>query len=304
MSKWLVIALVLGLLAAPSAANAQGEIRLDLLNIELWSEYDRPSMLVINEFILSQNTPLPAEVTIRFPKEGNLIAVAVESNGGLFNTDFEGPVERGNWQTITLSVQSYDPHRIEYYQQLTREDTQRSFEYKWFGDYYVRQFNLNLLLPADSTNLMTNPPLANAQTSADNLYLTSSISRRDMSMGNSFEFDLSYKRATDSLSSPDLNNQVQPAEPIGPDTPGRVSVDRLPWLIGGMGLALIAIALWVYWRSTQADGDSTERSGSRRRRSHRTEQARDGQIYCHECGSRAHPGDRFCRTCGSKLRAE
>ncbi|HEX6270307.1 MAG TPA: hypothetical protein VFZ43_08740, partial [Anaerolineales bacterium] len=285
MPRWLVFALIFGLMVLPSAASAQGGTKLESINVELWSEYDQPSMLVIKEFVVSQDTPLPAKVTLRFPKEGNLIAVAVQSNGGLFNSDFEGPVEQGNWQTITLNVQSYNPHRVEYYQPLTREQNQRLFKYQWFGDYYVKQFNLNVLVPADSTNFITEPPLSNTQISANNLHLVGNISQSEMKMGKSFEFDLSYARTSDALTSPGQTNQVQPSEPIGPDTPGRVSVDRLPWLIGGMGLALIVIALWVYWRSTQKS-DSSIRSGARRRRSQRMQEAKNGH-YCHECGARA-----------------
>jgi ribosomal protein L40E len=283
----------------PSTAGAQGGTKLESINIELWSEFDRPSMLVINEFVVSQNTPLPAEVTMRFPKEGNLIAVAVKSNGGLFNSDFEGPVEQGDWQTITLNVQSYDPHRIEYYEPFTREGDQRLFTYQWFGDYYVKQFDLNLLIPADSTNLVTTPPLSNTEISTNNLHLIGTVSQSEMKMGQSFEFDLEYKRTSDALADPNQTDQVQPSEPIGPNTPGRVSVNRLPWLIGGMGLALIIIALWVYWRSTQ-----TSEQKPRRRRAPHIQEGKDDQIYCHECGARAHPGDRFCRTCGSRLRVE
>jgi len=299
MPRWLMFTLLFGLIVFPSAAGAQGGTKLESINIEFWSEYDQPSMLVITEFGVSQDTPLPAKVTMRFPKEGNLIAVAVESNGSLFNSDFEGPVEQGNWQTITLNVQSYDLHRIEYYEPLKREENQRLFKYQWFGDYYVKQFNLNVLVPADSTNLVAIPPLSNTEISANNVHLTGSISRSEMKMGKSFEFDLSYERTSDALTGSNQTNQVQPSEPIGPETPGRISVDRLPWLIGGMGLALIAIALWAYWRSTQANEDKP-----RRRRPHRPQEARDGEVYCHECGARAHPGDRFCRTCGSRLRVE
>lgn len=299
MPRWLIFTLLIGLLVFPFKAGAQGGTKLESISIELWSEFDQPSMLVINEFVLSQATLLPAKVTMRFPKEGNLIAVATETNGSLFNSDFEGPVEQGNWQTITLNVQSYDPHRIEYYQPLTREDNQRLFQYQWFGDYYVKQFDLNVLVPADSTNLVTTPPLSNTEISANNLHLIGTVSQSEMKMGQSFEFDLSYERTSDALTDPDQTNQVQPSEPIGPNTPGRVSVNRLPWFIGGMGLALIIIALWAYWRSTQSSEQKPHRL-----RAPRVQDGKDAEIYCHECGARAHPGDRFCRTCGSRLRAE
>lgn len=296
MPKWLVFTLLFGLMVFPSGASAQGGAKLESLSIELWSEFDKPSMLVINNFVVSKDTPLPASVTMRFPKEGNLIAVAIENKGDWFNTDFEGPVEQGNWQTITLNVKSYDPHRMEYYQPLTREQNKRQFKYQWFGDYYVKQFNLNVLIPEDSTHLVADPPLSNTEVSANSLHLVGSISRSEMKMGKSFEFDLSYERTSDTLTAPNQANQVQSSEPIGPDTPGRVSVDRLPWLIGGMGLALIAIALWAYWRSTQSSGSGEPRP--RRRRTQLTQEGKDAQVYCHECGARAQAGDRFCRTCG------
>ncbi|HSK87830.1 MAG TPA: zinc ribbon domain-containing protein, partial [Anaerolineales bacterium] len=93
--------------------------------------------------------------------------------------------------------------------------------------------------------------------------------------------------------------QVQPVEPVGQDTAGRVSITNLPWIIGGFGLALILVALFAYWRSTQV---SEAKPPKRRRR--KTEGVGDEQPYCHECGARANPGDRFCRTCGSRVRTE
>jgi len=299
MPRWLIFILLFALTVFPSTAGAQGGTRLESINIELWSEFDKPSMLVINEFVVAQDTPLPTKVTMRFPKEGNLIAVASESNGDWFNSDFEGPVEWEDWQTITVNVQSYAPQRIEYYQPLTREGNQRMFKYQWFGNYSVNLFNLNVLVPVDSTNLVTTPPLSNTEISANNLHLTGTVSRSKMKMGQSFEFDLNYERTSDALANPDQNTQAQPSEPIGPDTAGRVSVDRLPWLIGGMGLALIIIALWVYWRSTQSSEQKP-----RRRRVPPAQEGKGEQIYCHECGARANPSDRFCRTCGSRLRVE
>jgi len=299
MRKWLVLALLLGLLVSPAGAGAQGGTKLESINIELWSEFDQPSMLVISEFVVTQDTTLPAKVTMRFPKEGNLIAVAFEQNGGLFTTEFEGPVEQGNWQSVTLIVKSFDAHRIEYYQPLTREEDRRLFNFQWFGDYYVKEFTVNSIIPADSINVITSPELLNMKTSANGLNLLGKLTLSEMKMGKSFEFKLEYERTSSALTDPQQADQVQASEPIGPKTPGRVSVDRLPWIIGGIGLALIAVALFTYWRSTQAN-EST-RSGSRRRRQHKE----DGeQAYCHECGARASAGDRFCRTCGSRLRVE
>jgi len=301
MRKWLVLLLFFGLMVFPCPAGAEGAPKLDSLNIELWSEYDQPSMLVINQFVVSQDTALPTSVTLRFPKDGNLVAVAIENKDGkLYTKDFDPPAEQGNWQTVTIKVESYQPHRIEYYQPLSRDGNKREFKYQWFGDYYVKQFNVMVLIPSDSTQLITSPVLESTSTSKDGLLISGSVTKNEMKVMSSFQFDLQYQRTSTALADPDAANQVQPSEPVGKNTPGRVSITNLPWIIGGFGLALIVIALFSYWRSTQ----SSEEKPPRRRHRKEAEAASEEEAYCHECGTRAHAGDRFCRTCGSRLRSE
>src|SRR5690349_12048825 len=176
MRKWLVFILFFGLILFPSTASAEAGVKLDSLNIELLSEYDQPSMLVIHEFVVSRETPLPALVMIRFPKEGNLHAVAVKKDDGkLYDEHIATPAEQGIWQTITIKVESYQPQHIEYYQPLKREGNKRTFKYQWFGDYYVKQFNVTLVVPADSTELITSPALESTAISKNGLLRTGTI---------------------------------------------------------------------------------------------------------------------------------
>jgi hypothetical protein len=302
MRKWLVFVLFFGLIMFLSPAGAEGGTKLASLNIELWSEYDQPRMLVINQFVVSQDTPLPASVTLRFPKEGKLSAVAVQKEDGkLYILGFDPPTAQDDWQTVTVKVESYQPHRIEYYQPLSRDGDKRAFKYQWFGDYYVKQFNVMILIPADSTDLVTSPVLQSTSASKDGLLLTGTVSKNEMKVMKSFQFNLKYQRTSSTLTAPDVASQLQPSEPVGKNTPGRVSIANLPWIIGGFGLALIMIALISYWRSTQSGEEKPQR---RRRRQNETEPTDGEQAYCHECGTRAHAGDRFCRTCGSRLRLE
>ena len=297
MRKWLVLVLLLGILVFPIPAGAQGGIKLNAVNIELWSEYDQPSMLVIHEFVVDESTTLPAKVTVRFPKDGNLTAVAYY-DGQLITMDYDKLETEGNWQTVTLNVESYAPHRIEYYQPLTRDGNKRSFTYQWFGDYPVGEFSVTSRIPSDSTSITAEPPFPSTSPSQDGKEIIGTVSQSDLKMGQAGVFKIAYERETDSVTQPSNSANIQPSEPIGPSTKGRVSTDNLPWIIGGIGLALIGLALFFYWRSTQ----DTEQKSRRRRRSGSSLETGGEQAYCHECGARAHTGDRFCRTCGSKLR--
>ena len=300
MRKWLFFVLLLVILIFPISAGAQDEVKLKSVNVQLLSEYDQPSMLVIHEFTVDQSTHLPVKVSVRFPKDVNLHAVAYQNGTSYLNKDYDGPEAQGDWQIVTINVESYVPHRIEYYQPLTREGNKRSFIYRWFGDYPVSEFNIKAQIPSDSTNIMVEPPFSETNPSADGKNLIGIATQNNLKLGQSGEFKISYERESDSVTEPPNPVNIQPAEPIGPNTAGRVSIDTLPWIIGAFGLALIGLALFFYWRSTQ----ETEQKSRRRHRSGSPQEVEAGgeQAYCHECGTRAHPGDRFCRTCGSKLR--
>lgn len=303
MRKWLALTLLFALIILPSGAAAQGETKLESINIHLWSEFDQPSMLVIYEFTVSEDTPLPAEVTVRFSKDGNLFAVAEKKERWINKDLAAGPVagEGGNWQIVTINAESYEPHRIEYYQPLTLDGNKRYFKFHWFGDYYVDAFTVNVIVPPDSTDLVTTPALDSSAVEPDGTFISGTMTKNHLRTMNSLKFELEYQRTSTTLIEPDAStNQVEPVAPVNEDTSGRVSITNLPWIIGGFGVALIGIALFSYWRSTQ----STE--SQPRKRPHPKAEVVDeaGQAYCHECGARAHAGDRFCRTCGSRLRVE
>jgi hypothetical protein len=304
MQKRFVIWLALAMLLLPHAGvHAQGGVKLAFLSVELWSEFDQPSMLVINEFALSPQVPLPVEIKWRYPNEGNLVAVAFESEGLLLNSAFESSAEQGAWQTITLQVDTYNTYHIEYYQPLSRESEKRRFTYKWFGDYSVDDFRLSVSLPADSANVETTPAFNEFEPVPDRNQIIGSDTQEMLRMGHSYQFDLAYDRVSDELTGPGQATQVNPSEPLTPETPGRISVDSLPWIIGGVGIALIGFGLFFYWRSTGAGSASSKRT--RKRSQHSSAQKDSAEpLYCHECGTRANPGDRFCRTCGSRLRTE
>jgi hypothetical protein len=299
MQKWLVFVSLLVLLMFPSPAAAQGGIKLKSVDIELWAEYDQPTMLVIHEFVVDESVSLPVQIKVRFPTDGNLTAVASLADGQLMNIGYEGPETQGNWQTVTLNVQSYTPYRVEYYQPFTRDGKTRTFAFQWFGDYTVNEFNVTVQLPADSTEIVADPPFSSTVQSNDGNYLVGIVSRGLLKMGQSYEFKIEYQRDSDAVTKQESGSNVQPSEPVNSNTEGRVSVDNLPWIIGGFGLALIGLALFFYWRSTQ----TPDRKPRRRSRSGNSPEDAGEEAYCHECGTRAHSGDRFCRTCGSRLRA-
>ncbi len=292
MRKWLILFLALFLLT-PLSAKAQGTVTLDSLKVRLWSEHDQPSMLVIYDFSVTSDTLVPTTVDIRIPKDGNITAVAFEENGSLLNADFTGPVEDGDWQVITFRIQTQTNYHLEYYQPLTREGDLRTFNYQWAGEYAVKEFSIEIQVPADSTGTKTNPTIPFVQ---DQPVLSGGAMMSGLEAGQPYQVKLYYSRTSEETVIAAPSSPVEPSEPLSANTEGRVTLDKLPYVLGGIGALLILSALFYSWRA-----NSFHLPKPRKR--HPLAEAESAQTYCHECGARAQAGDRFCRTCGSKLRS-
>lgn len=291
MRTWFVL-FFLCALVFPSSARAQNAVTLESLNVRLWSEYDQPSMLVIYDFEVTAGTPLPATVDIRIPRDANLTAVALIKDGELVNTEFAGPVEEGNWQIIKHFIKTRTTYHLEYYQPIQRDANDRSFKYQWAGEYPVNNLRVEIQVPADSTRVKATPMLPFVPKQA---FLSGGASVSDLAAGETYKMELRYSRTSEETVLPDTSPQVTVSEPITQNTTGRVTLENLPYILGGIGVLLIVSAIYYFWQS------NSMREARPRKRMH---SARDDntQIYCQECGTRALNDDRFCRACGSKLR--
>lgn len=300
MRKWLAVLLFLGIFAFPFSARAQNEIKLTGVQVQLWPEYDQPSMLVIYDFKLPDGIKLPVNISIRFPAEASLVAVASQSaDGSLLNTDYVGPTKTAdqNWQTVTVNIQTQATYHIEYYQPLSKSGQQRQFSYIWPGDFPVDDLSISVRVPVDTTNMITDPIMKATQSADGTSYLIKDFGAQGT--GQEFSLQVSYTKTTDNLTVSQQN--IQPSQPLGANTPGRVMLTNyLPYILGGLGILLIAGGLLYFWQSSRG----RQLRGRKRHAAAQTEEEVGSDIYCHQCGTRARVHDRFCRVCGTKLRVE
>ncbi|MBL8101657.1 MAG: hypothetical protein JNM02_03930, partial [Anaerolineales bacterium] len=244
----LSLVLILGMMFAfPSFVSAQNTITIANMTVQLWPEYDQPSMLVIADFQLDSATALPADVTFTIPQDANLIAVAaVSADGSFLNTPFEGPTDNGESQTFTITINQSTVYRFEYYQPLSFNGDQRIFSYLWDGAYAVTAFNVVVLEPGDVTAFSMTPNYQSVSQQNGSNYYDSGIMQ--LASGEQFTLNLDYKKTTSALVAPAQG--IQPAAPVNEDTPGRVSLNNsLPYVIGGLGVVLIIGGIVYYWQA-------------------------------------------------------
>ena len=296
MRRWMTGMLFGVLILAPSGALAQTPLSLGSLQVQLWPEYDQPSMLVIYDFQVGPGSQLPVGVTIDFPRDANLVAVAVQTaDGSLLNAEYAESSGSADSQAIVVQAQSASVYRVEYYQPLARSGDVREFSFHWPGRYSVDDFGIRLRLPSDASALKVNPPFQPVQDSgALNLQ---EKKFGPLGVGQEVSVSLSYSRQSEALAA--SQQDLQPTQPLDGSTAGRVMLSNyVPYMLAALGLVLIAGGALYYWRSSKSRGPRAKRHGPGVAPAR--QQGEDD--YCHQCGTRAQPGDRFCRVCGSRLR--
>jgi len=293
MRKWMMFLFILGMGVFPFSVHAQNEIKLSGIQVQLWPEYDQPSMLVIYDFQVATSTALPSNVNIRIPKDAKLSAVAQTAANGLVNAEYDGPTTVGDWQVVGVKISELATYHVEFYEPLVKNGTERQYSFLWPGDYATNDFSVSVREPTDITQITSNPSMPESQGKDGATYLQNDFGA--LSSGKQFTLTLTYTKTSDTLGVPQQN--VQPTVPLSADTPGRVMFSNyLPYILGALGVALIIGGLLYFWRS------SRRVSQERKRHPAQTEKESESDIYCHQCGARARSADRFCRVCGTKLR--
>jgi len=309
MDKVISIMLLLSFLFFPAQlqARAQTLATIEALKVELWPEYDQPSMLVIYRFTLSADTPLPAQLKIRIPTAaGEPFALAVGPSLEQVGDTLYNRTVMGEWAEISFAA-TMPAVQLEYYDPgLEILGSGRSFEYRWSGDYPVTSMVVEVQQPVGATDMRIMPSLGSGVARADGMvYYTSQVGSLDASQ--SFSINMEYQKATDELSVTRL--PVQPSQPLTPETSGRVQVEKiLPWALGILGMVMIVGGGFWYWQTTRQEdraGTKPRSRGKRRIQPPPLPEEDEGlqlSVYCHQCGKRATAGDRFCRSCGTRLR--
>lgn len=297
MRKLIMIFILGAFLVFPISASAQSDAALSFVTVQLWPEYDDPSMLVIVDFQVSTDTSLPVTLNFRIPADANLIAVAADAGSGQFlNVPYDAPVAEGEYQVFNMVIEDNQPHRFEYYQPLSFNGEERIFSYLWDNGYAVETFQYLFLEPLDVTSVSLDPNFTTEETSNGLNYYDGAPVK--LAAGEQYPLNIAYEKTTDTLVS--QAQAVQIAEPVNEDTPGRVSLSNsLPYIIGGLGIIMIAGGLMYYFQWGRHSSSSKPR-----RRTSQASVETGADVYCPQCGARGKPSDKFCRTCGARLRHE
>jgi hypothetical protein len=304
MRRWIGIFLLILILSTATSVQAVAPAQdasapvIQTLEIDVWPEYDRPEVLVIYRITLSAQTRLPAEMTLRLPvSSAGPSAVAEQTANGLFNLEYSEVERNSDWITIRFTT-TLPQLQIEYYDNaITKADDQRGYIFRWPGDVQVDDLLIKVQQPRTAAGLTLEPNTGSTTTGQDGL-IYFDVPLGKVLAGNAFQLRIRYQKTDDELT---LNSGFEQVTPVNPSNPvGAPAFPQLlPWLLGGLGLVMIAGGVFWYLRGTRPAAAYPSRP---RHRSTPTSSETDDAVFCHQCGKKAAPGDIFCRACGLRLR--
>jgi hypothetical protein len=285
-------------------AGAQSDLAVDFFQVQLWPEYDQPSMLVIYTIELNENQPLPVEVTVRIPKSvGVPTAVAVLEDATLVTREYTRELD-GDWATLTLQA-DFPVIQIEYYDSALNQQNQlRTYDFSLVSDFNIDSLIVSIKQPVNASGMTIQPTLGSGFADSDGRTVYAS-SLGPLPAGQTFDLSLSYNKSDSTLS-------VGGGQGSGSATQqqGIASVtSQLPpwaWALVGLGVVVLAGGAILYFRSNRSYQSQSSYKRKKQAAGSRTgRQVGSGKatgVFCHQCGTQALADDKYCRECGTKLR--
>jgi hypothetical protein len=303
----LVAVLVWGLVVTaipPVRSHAQaGSPELATWEVELWPEYDRPSVLVILRGAFVDGTALPLAVGLDVPAGVDVNAVAYQDEtGNLISVPWQAAASATGGQQITFDLEQ-TAFVVEYYADILTPPPARSFQLEQPVPYDAQGVALYLRQPSRASDMEITPAMESA--GVDSLGNPQySLSLGAMSAGDVIAVSASYTKPD---AEPSVSTSVPPAGDIEA-SPSTGIPEWLPWAAGIVLGALLVAGGIIGFSGLRRSGDTSRQARRRRERdSGKAPKAKPAKApgtsgqraYCSQCGQKFQENDKFCRACGA-----
>jgi len=299
-NRLIVILLFVGVMMAALPAAAQSEpAQLDSLTVELWPDYDRPSMLVLITGTLPEGTPLPATLTIPVPSSAEIHAVASFNEAGALLSNVDYTVAGGQMTMTTPSLR----FRVEYYDPYVTDGDRHTYTFDWRSGLSIAQASVVAQQPSAAADFSVTPAAVSSAANRGDGLTYHTLPARAVGANEPFTVLVAYTAEAPVLSAPSQTTTGETAAPSGGSEAAPAGGFDPLWLLAVAGaLALIGGAWYLGRRQGSAASRGRKPQPVRPAKTKPAKKAGGGANYCHNCGKPAQAGDTYCRHCGVELK--
>ena len=293
------------------ASTAQAQLpatTIETLILDMWPDYDHPSVLVLMTGTLPAATPLPATVTLPITPGAEINAVArITADNQMFD---DVPFATEN---DTLTFTTPDPRfRVEYYAPYQKIGNLHTFSFDWLADIAVARVLTAVQQPTGATNMAVTPANADVVSDTTDGFTYYTFPPAEIPAGQLFTITFNYDMVT-----PQLSIENLPSEPAAvintANAPSSSTTERssllafleninVAYIIGLVGIVLLTVvATWQIATHKTRPAVRKKRKPQPKRPSS-VAKAVGKARFCHECGHKLQADDRFCRECGTAVK--
>ncbi len=289
----LAAALVAMLVFGAPSARAEDANRLTQFKVQVWPEYDKPTVLVLLEGTLADKNNLPRDVSVVIPSSATGIIATYENADGTLAAEQPYTSDKldGGLSRLTFSTKTAQYH-VEYYDDLLKGAPDKTMDFALQAPAPADQVTLEIQQPLKATNFSVNPPAQSTRN--DGNFNISVLQFSNITAGYKIAAQVKY---TKSDPNPSYVPTPVPATAAAPVTaPSGTSSIFLVAGIALVGLAAVFGFLVLQQRRRQAaPAPAMSRHARRRARA-------SDRVFCTQCGQEMGPDDQFCPKCGTKRR--
>lgn len=277
------------------ASKAVSQYRVSIirqLDIDIWPDYDQPSVLVLLTGRLPDKTKLPATVTLPLPESARLNAVArIDSKDDLMKDDIISSNDPPGMITFTTPDLRF---RVEFYFPYIVNDNRHVFDYTWLAPVGINVFRLRVQQPSAAQSFKTDPDTANILKGNDGLsYHT--FASQVVEAWQPVSIRVNYQMTGAKLSKDNLARAKPAAQNMKPQPqePNKLPVNQVLVVMGMGGLFVFGVLLWRLFLRNSRESDQPS--------DHRSDRKGSASDKCARCGNSIAENDSFCSRCGKKL---
>jgi len=202
---WLGMALILALfLAASSSVSAQGDVdTIEHLEVRLWPDFDRPSVLTTLVGFLPPGTPDPVSLTLPVPVDASIYALSPLRDDGRPGPEMSYDDSVPGQLTFSTGSTGF---WLEYYSPYTADGNSRNLTFIWQSEMDVDELEAVVQQPIMSSDLTTDPDADSVTTGTDGMQYHQ-IPARQVPAGSVYSLDASYTLVQPQLSQEALGQQ-------------------------------------------------------------------------------------------------
>jgi len=286
--------------AATPRAFAQDPNRISQLQISVWPEYDRPTVLVLLDGTLPDPSNSPRQVSVLIPSSAQLLVTTfANADGSLAPEQASTSTALGDGYTRVTYTLSTSKFHVEYYDDLLRGAPDKTMEFIYKAQAPADQITLEFQQPLKAASFSTNPPTQTRRNGSDG-FTYSVLQFPALPAGQTISAQVKYTKT-------DPNPSVSPTQ--APSAPAPAAPAFGLWnsifvLVAVVMLGIVGVIGFLLLQQRSRESVPTRAAPRNRSRRDAERAAPPIQVaaFCTQCGHGLGADDLFCPRCGTKRR--